>query len=139
MIPHPPSQPCDNFGDAARQCSQLVIRRRSINPYMHLLATLGLLPLLGLLSPGAASAQTDIAKSIQERLAAQIAKLQNSCADEINKYCSTVTPGEGRLLYCMQAHEDKISAKCAYELGEAAARLQTSADNLRDAINACKT
>jgi hypothetical protein len=39
----------------------------------------------------------------------------------------------------MQAHEDKIGAKCAYELGEAAARLQTSEDNLRDAINACKT
>ena len=69
----------------------------------------------------------------------KLAKLQNACADETNKYCSTVTPGEGRLLYCMQAHEDKISAKCAYELGEAAARFQTSEDNLRDAINACKT
>ncbi|MGC1593495.1 MAG: hypothetical protein WA770_25765, partial [Pseudolabrys sp.] len=66
---------------------------------MHLLATLGLLPLLVLLSLGSASAQTDIAKAIQERLAAQIAKLQNACADETNKYCSTVTPGEGRLLY----------------------------------------
>ena len=106
---------------------------------MYLLATLGLLPLLVLLSLGSALAQTDIAKAIQERLAAQIAKLQNSCADEMTKYCSTVTPGEGRLLYCMQAHEDKISAKCAYELGEAAAWFQTSADNLRDAINAGKT
>jgi hypothetical protein len=38
----------------------------------------------------------------------------------------------------MQAHEDKISAKCAYEMEETAARFQTSADNLRDAINACK-
>ena len=138
MIPHPPSQPCDNFGEAARQCSELVIRGRSMKIKMHLLATLGLLPLLVLLSLGSASAQTDIAKAIQERLAAQIAKLQNSCADEINKYCSTVTPGEGRLLYCMQAHEDKISAKCAYEMEETAARFQTSADNLRDAINACK-
>lgn len=106
---------------------------------MHLLTTLGLLLLLVLLSLGSASAQTDIAKAIQERLATQIAKLQNSCADEITKYCSTVTPGEGRLLYCMQAHEDKISAKCAYELGETAAKFQASADNLRDAINACKT
>ena len=106
---------------------------------MHLLATLGLLPLLVLLSLGSTSAQTDIAKAIQERLAAQIAKLQNACADETNKYCSAVTPGEGRLLYCMHAHEDKIGAKCAYELGEAAARFQTSEDNLRDAINACKT
>jgi uncharacterized protein YukE len=127
MIPHPPSQPCGNFGEVARQCSELVIRGRSMKTKMHLLATLGLLPLLVLLSLGSASAQTDIAKAIQERLAAQIAKLQNSCADEINKYCSTVTPGE-----------DKISAKCAYEMEETAARFQTSADNLRDAINACK-
>ncbi len=103
------------------------------------LLTLGLFPLLVLLSLGSASAQTDIAKAIQERLVAQIAKLQSSCTDELTKYCSTVTPGEGRLLYCMQAHEDKISAKCAYELEETAARIQTSADNLRDAIIACKT
>jgi hypothetical protein len=38
----------------------------------------------------------------------------------------------------MQAHEDKISAKCAYELEETAAKFQASADNLRDAVNACK-
>ena len=103
------------------------------------LLTLGLFPLLVLSSIGSASAQTDIAKAIQERLAAQIAKLENSCGDEINKYCNTVTAGEGRLLYCMQAHEDKISAKCAYELEETATKFQTSADNLRDAIIACKT
>ena len=109
-----------------------------MKPKMHLLATLGLLPLLVLLSLGSASAQTDIAKAIQERLAAQIAKLETACADDINKYCSTVTPGEGRLIYCMQAHEDKISAKCAYELGETAERMQTTEDNLKDAINACK-
>ena len=43
---------------------------------MYLLATLGLLPLLVLLSLGSASAQTDIAKAIQERLSAQIEKLR---------------------------------------------------------------
>ncbi len=102
------------------------------------LLTLGLFPLLVLLSIGSASAQTDIAKAIQERLAAQIAKLESSCGDEINKYCNTVTAGAGRLLYCMQAHEDKISAKCAYELEETATKFQASADNLRDAVNACK-
>src|SRR4029077_3494727 len=139
MIPHPPSQPCGSFDEAARQCSELVIRGRSMKNKMYLLDTFGLFPLLVLSSLGSASAQTDIAKAIQERLSAQIEKLQNSCADEVTKYCSTVTPGEGRLLYCMQAHEDKISAKCAYELGETAAKFQASADNLRDAINACKT
>jgi hypothetical protein len=108
------------------------------NP-MHLLAGLALLPLLGVLSIGSASAQTDIAKAIQTKLAAEAAKLENSCADDIKKYCSDVTPGEGRMIYCMHAHEDKISPKCAYDLEEAAADVQLSTDNLKEAITACKT
>ena len=42
------------------------------------------------------------------------------------------------MIYCMQAHEDKISAKCAFELGEAATSVQTAADALKDAVIACK-
>jgi hypothetical protein len=103
----------------------------------HLLARFGFLALLAVLSVGSASAQTDITKAIQERLAAEAAKLENSCADDIKKYCSDVTPGEGRMIYCMQAHEDKISPKCAFDLEEAAADVQLSADNLKDAITAC--
>jgi hypothetical protein len=38
---------------------------------------------LVLLSLGSASAQTDVAKAIQERLATQVEKLLSSCADEI--------------------------------------------------------
>jgi hypothetical protein len=104
---------------------------------MHLLATFGFLALLAVLSVGSASAQTDITKAIQEKLAAEAAKLENSCADDIKKYCSDVTPGEGRMIYCMQAHEDKISPKCAFDLEEAATDVQLSADNLKDAITAC--
>jgi hypothetical protein len=104
---------------------------------MRLLATLGLLPLLVILSVGVASAQTDITKAIQEKLAAEAAKLENSCADDIKKYCSDVTPGEGRMIYCMQAHEDKISPKCTFDLEEAATDIQLSADNLKEAITAC--
>jgi Cysteine rich repeat len=105
---------------------------------MHLLARLAFLPLLAVLAAGSASAQTDIAKGIQEKLAAEAAKLEQSCAIDIKKYCSDVTPGEGRMIYCMQAHEDKISPKCAYDLEEAAADVQLSADNLKEAISACK-
>jgi Cysteine rich repeat len=105
---------------------------------MRLLARLGFLPLLAILSVGSASAQTDVGKAIQEKLAAEAAKLESSCADDIKKYCSDVTPGEGRMIYCMQAHEDKISPKCAFDLEEAATDVQLSADNLKEAITACK-
>jgi Cysteine rich repeat len=104
---------------------------------MHLLARFGVLSLLVMLSVGSASAQTDITKAIQEKLAAEAAKLEESCADDIKKYCGDVTPGEGRMIYCMQAHEDKISPKCAFDLEEAATDVQLSADNLKDAITAC--
>jgi hypothetical protein len=104
---------------------------------MQLRATLGVLSLLAISSVGSASAQTDIAKTIQEKLNAEAAKLEQSCAGDIKKYCSDVTPGEGRMLYCMQAHEDKISTKCAYDLEEAAADVQLHADNLKEAVAAC--
>ena len=105
---------------------------------VKLLAKLGLLPLLAVLPVGSVSAQTDLGKTIMEKLTARVAKLESACAKDIKKYCRTVTPGEGRMIYCMQAHEDKISVKCTFELGEAATSVQTAADALKDAVIACK-
>ena len=105
---------------------------------VKLLAKLGLLPLLAILSVGSVSAQTDIGKTVLEKLTAKVAKLESACAKDIKKYCKTVTPGEGRMIYCMQAHEDKISIKCAFELGETSTGVQTAADTLKDAVIACK-
>ena len=105
---------------------------------MHLLARLGVLPLLVILSVGSASAQTNIGKTIVEKLTAKITKLENACRGDIKKYCRDVTPGEGRMIYCMQAHEDKISPKCAFELGETAGSVQATQDLLKDGVIACK-
>jgi hypothetical protein len=105
---------------------------------MRLLANLGLLPFLALLSAGPVCAQADLGKTILEKLTARVAKLESACAQDIKRYCRTVTPGEGRMIYCMEAHEDKISVKCAFELGEAATNVQTAADALKDGVIACK-
>ena len=105
---------------------------------MRLLAKLGLLPFLALLFAGPVCAQADLGKTILEKLTARVVKLESACASDIKKYCRTVTPGEGRMIYCMQAHEDKISVKCAFELGEAATNVQTAADALKDGVIACK-
>jgi Golgi apparatus protein 1 len=104
----------------------------------HLLARLGVLPLLVILSVGSTWAQTNLGKTIVEKLTAKITKLENSCARDIRKYCKDVTPGEGRMIYCMQAHEDKISPKCAYELEETAGSVQATSDLLKDGVIACK-
>jgi hypothetical protein len=102
------------------------------------LARLGVLSLLAIASAGPVSAQTDLGKAIVEKLTAKVAQLEKACAKDIKKYCRTVTPGEGRMILCMQAHEDKISFRCAFELGEAAASVQAAADTLRDGVIACK-
>lgn len=102
------------------------------------LARLGLLPLLVISLVGSVSAQTDVGKTILDKLTARVTKLKSICAEDIKKYCSNVTPGEGRMVYCMQAYEDKISPKCAFELEDAATTVLSTADALKDTVIACK-
>ncbi len=105
---------------------------------MKLPAKLGVLPLLILLSASPVSAQTTVGKAILDKLNAGVKKLESICASDIKKYCSKVTPGEGRMVYCMQAFEDQISPKCAFALEEAAASILAAADALKDGVIACK-
>jgi hypothetical protein len=56
---------------------------------------------------------------MRARIAGAMQQLRAACADELRAFCSTVTPGEGRLLLCMQAHEDKIGRQCELALLEA--------------------
>ena len=43
----------------------------------------------------------------------------NGCKKELDSYCSTVTPGRGRIAACLFAHNDKLSEQCAgaFEVG----------------------
>ena len=61
----------------------------------------------------------------------------NGCKVEIEKYCSQVTPGEGRVLACLYAHEDKLSSKCEYALYDAAAQLERAVAALSYVANEC--
>lgn len=80
-----------------------------------------------LLSVSGAWAQDEIIDSVME-----------SCKPEIESYCSQVTPGEGRLLACFYAHEDKISGRCQYALYEAAAQLEEFAAAVTHLAVACR-
>lgn len=62
-----------------------------------------------------------------------------SCETELVEYCSTVTPGDGRLLLCMAAHEDKISTQCAVALYQASAILQDLIDTIAYLADSCAT
>ena len=53
---------------------------------------------------------------VRGRVAGAMGRIEAACSQELRNFCSTVTPGEGRLLLCMQAHEDKLSAQCELAL-----------------------
>lgn len=90
------------------------------------------------LTASAAHSQSNIATAVQAKLAAGATKLESSCGDEIKNFCSTVTPGEGRVVLCIEAHEDKLSPKCLFEMHQAAINLKFVAETVKLATNACR-
>ena len=63
----------------------------------------------------------------------------NACEADLNQYCSQVTPGEGRLLHCVAAHEDKLSGQCEYALYRAASLLEQVSMAIRYVAQSCET
>ncbi len=62
----------------------------------------------------------------------------DGCKKEFDTYCKDVTPGEGRLLACLYAHEDKLSGRCEYALYDAAEQLERAGAALTYVANECK-
>jgi hypothetical protein len=71
----------------------------------------------------------------QETLVDTIA---NGCKAELETYCKEVTPGEGRILACLFAFQDKLSGKCEYALYDSAVRLERAVAALSYAVNECE-
>ncbi len=89
---------------------------------MIFFVALAILP-LGITS---ANAQQDLVETVA-----------NDCKMEIEKYCGQVTPGQGRVLACLYAHGDKLSAKCEYALYDAAVQLERAVAALSYVANEC--
>jgi hypothetical protein len=62
----------------------------------------------------------------------------DGCKAEIDTYCKDVTPGEGRVLACLFAREDKLSMRCQYALYDASAQLQQAVAALTYLANECR-
>ncbi len=73
-----------------------------------------------------AAAQQDLLESVA-----------NGCKMELEKYCSQVTPGQGRILACLYAYGDKLSAKCEFALYDAAVQLERAVAALGYVVNEC--
>jgi hypothetical protein len=60
------------------------------------------------------------------------------CKKDIETYCKGVTPGEGRILACLYAYQDKLSNRCEYALYDAAAQLEKAVNALTYLANECR-
>lgn len=95
---------------------------------------------VGLVLAGVAAWSPVLAQSasrIEARVQAAVGKVQDACSADIRQYCGAVTPGEGRVLLCLEAHEDKISSKCDYALFDASRKLDRALDRVEKAADAC--
>ena len=95
-------------------------------------SAIGILSALVLISMtlGAANAQNLNAQNL-------VVDALKGCSKEIETYCSSVTPGGGRLVSCARAHEDKLSSECVYSLNRAGYWLETLARVLSYVVSQC--
>jgi PRC-barrel domain/Cysteine rich repeat len=84
-------------------------------------------------APSCAFAQTNL----RDRVAAAIEAVEKTCGDDINAFCSKVTHGEGRLILCMQAHEDQLSRRCQFALYRASRHLENALHRVERLADAC--
>lgn len=75
------------------------------------------------------------AKAIGKQIAETVA---NGCKKELESYCKDVTPGKGRILACLYAHEDKLSGQCEFALYEASDQLQWALNAMTYVVKECR-
>ena len=73
--------------------------------------------------------------SAQESVVEMVTK---ACEKEIDSYCSEVTPGDGRLLSCFYAHEDKLSVQCINALYDGMTTLERAVEAMAYVANQCR-
>ena len=47
-----------------------------------------------------------------ERAVAALSYVANECDADLEKYCGSIEPGEGRLLECLEKHDKQVSKRC---------------------------
>ncbi len=60
------------------------------------------------------------------------------CQQDMQRFCSSVTPGGNRMLACIYAHRDQISANCLQSLYNNAPHLQRAIMAMNNVASACQ-
>jgi len=64
--------------------------------------------------------------------------VKKACNKELTTFCKGVVPGQGRVLACLYAFEDRVSDQCAYAVYDAAVQLEQAVAALKFAATQCK-
>jgi hypothetical protein len=64
--------------------------------------------------------------------------VKKACHKELSTFCKDVKAGQGRVLACLYAHEDKVSGQCEAAVYDAVEQLEQALAALRYAATECK-
>ena len=64
--------------------------------------------------------------------------IKKACHKELTTFCKGVPQGQGRILACLYAFEDKVSDKCVYAVYNAAVELEQAVAALKFAATQCQ-
>jgi hypothetical protein len=84
-------------------------------------------------APTNAAAQSNL----RDRVAAAMESVESACASDVNSFCGNVTRGEGRVLLCLQAHEDQLSRRCQFALYRVSRNLDRAINRVERVADAC--
>jgi len=71
--------------------------------------------------------ESELTPACRETMTAAKAKIQGAheaCADDVQKFCTEVKPGGGRVMKCLKQNEKGLSPECREKLGAAGKRAQ---------------
>jgi len=85
----------------------------------------------------AAEPATPATAPVTKEVAAALDTFTQGCQQELSTYCKDVTPGEGRILACLYAFQDKVSPRCERALYDSLGQLDRTLSNLQFAVTEC--
>ena len=69
---------------------------------------------------------------LRDRLSSAVQRIEVACGEEIERFCSDVTPGGGRMASCMDAYSDQLSRSCQSALRRSVNRVQQAVASIAD-------
>mgnify|MGYP001061516286 CR=1 FL=1 len=60
------------------------------------------------------------------------------CKQELSTFCKDVKPGDGRVIACLYAFQDKLTPKCEFAVYDSVNQLDKTLSTLNYAIGECK-